>query len=243
MLRHLPEQALLVTNGDMDTYPTVALREVEGFRTDVAVVNRSLLNTTWYARFIRDHDNLFLPFRDSQLDSLSAFKDQQGNLITVSDQILKAWLTQKASGAFPRPIAFSVTVDPSFTNAIKDHLQTAGPFLLWQPSPAYATPDTAMLQMNLANINSDDFAGPFVSPQDRSPVRRVYTKGIVRNVTATALTYSDLLIKSGSFSDAQKWLIWAEEFEKKTEFGPAFTEQIASLKEAARRGIEHDRQQ
>jgi tetratricopeptide (TPR) repeat protein len=240
MLRHLPEQALLVTNGDMDTYPAVALQEVEGFRTDVAVVNRSLLNTTWYARFIRDHNNLALPFPDSQLDSLNAYKDQQGNLITVSDQIHKAWLTQKASGVFPRPIAFSVTVDPSFTNAIKDHLQMAGPFSLWQPSPAQATPDTATLRLNLAHINSDDFAGPFVSPQDRSPVRRVYTKGIVRNVTATALKYSELLIKSGSFSEAQKWLSWAEEFEKKTEFGPALTEQIASLKEAAKRGIEHD---
>lgn len=243
MLQHLPEQALLVTNGDMDTYPAVALQEVDYFRSDVAVVNRSLLNTMWYARFIRDHYGLSLSLQDSQLDSLNAFKDQQGNLITVSDQILKAWLKQKASGVFSRPIAFSVTVDPSFTNAIKDHLQMAGPFLLWQPSPAEAVPDTAMLRMNLAYINSDDFAGPFVSPQDRSPVRRVYTKGIVKNITATALTYSDLLIKSGSFLEARKWLNWAEEFEKKTEFGPAFTEQIASQREAARQGFEHGREQ
>jgi hypothetical protein len=243
MLQHLPEQSLLLTNGDMDTYPAVALQEVEDFRTDVAVINRSLLNTTWYGRFIRDYYGLSLPFQDSQLDSLDAFKDQQGNLITVSDQILNAWLKQKASGYFSRPITLSVTVDPSFTNMIKDHLQIAGPFSLWQASPAQTTPDTAMLRMNLADINSDDFAGPFVSPQDRSPVRRVYTKGIVRNVTATALTYSDLLIKSGSFSEAQKWLSWAEEFEKKTELGPVFTEQIASLKEAAKRGIEHDKQQ
>jgi tetratricopeptide (TPR) repeat protein len=243
MLQHLPEQALLVTNGDMDTYPAVALQEVEGFRTDIAVVNRSLLNTTWYARFVRDHDGLTLPFRDSQLDSLSAFKDQQGNLITVADQIFKVWLRQKAGGGFSRPIAFSVTVDQSFTSAIKDHLQMAGPFMLWQPSPAEATPDTAMLRSNLASINSEDFAGPFVSAQDRSPVRQAYTKGIARNVTATALTYSGLLIKYGSFAEAQKWLNWAEEFEKKTEFGPSFTEQIASLKEAARQGLEHDRQQ
>lgn len=122
MLRHLPEQTLLVTNGDMDTYPALALQEVEGLRTDVAVVNRSLLNTTWYARFIRDHDKLSLPFPDSQLDSLGAFKDPQGNLITVSDQILKAWLQQKANGGFSRPIAVSVTVDPGFTNAIKEQI-------------------------------------------------------------------------------------------------------------------------
>lgn len=243
MLQHLPEQTLLVTNGDMDTYPAVALQEVEGFRPDVAVVNRSLLNTTWYARFIRDHYDLRLPFPDSQLDSLVVFKDQQGNLVTVSDQILRAWLTQKAAGTFQRPIAFSVTVEPSVTAAIKTQLQIAGPFLLWQPSPARATPDTTLLRMNIASINSSDFTGPFVSPQDRSPIRHMYTKGIVRNVTATALKYSELLIQGGSFSEAQKWLSWAEEFEKTTELGPAFTEQIAGLKEAARKGAEHGRQQ
>lgn len=67
-----------------------------------------------------------------------------------------------------------------------------------------------------------------------------FPKGIARNVTATALMCSDLLIKSGSFSEAQKWLICAEEFEKKTEYGPAFTEQIADLKDAARRGLALD---
>ena len=242
MLRHLPEQTLLVTNGDMDTYPAVALQEAVGLRTDVAVVNRSLLNTTWYARFIRDHYKLSLPVSDSQLDSLGAFKDQQGNLVTVSDQILQAWLKQKASGEFSRPIAFSVTVDPSFTNTIKDRLQMVGPFSLWQAKPAPAMPDTAMLRSNLASIAPDDFAGPFASAQDRSPVRQTFTNGIVTNVTATALTYSEALIKSGDFSEAQKWLNWAEEFEKKTQFGPAFKEQIASLKEAARRGIEHGKQ-
>lgn len=242
MLRHLPAQALLVTNGDMDTYPAVALQEAESLRTDIAVVNRSLLNTASYARFIRDHYGLSLPFPDSQLDALGAFKDQQGNLITVSDQILHAWLKQKASGAFSRPIAFSVTIDPSFTNAIKNHLQMAGPFSLWQANPAQTTPDTAMLRSNLTGINAEDFTGPFASTQDRSPVRQAFTNGIVTNVTATALTYSEALIKSGDFSEAQKWLSWAEEFEKKTQFGPAFQEQIASLQEAARRGIEHGKQ-
>lgn len=240
MLRHLPEQTLLVTNGDMDTYPAVALQAAEGLRTDVAVVNRSLLNTTWYARFIREHYGLSLPFADSELDALGAFKNQQGNLITVSDQILQAWLQQKASGAFSRPIAFSVTVDSSFRNAIKDHLQRAGPFLLWQPSTAATAPDTTMLRSNLANIAPDDFAGPFASAQDRSPVRQAFTNGIVTNVTATALTYSGLLIKFGSFTEAEKWLNWAESFEKKTEYGSALTEQIADLKDAARRGLALD---
>ncbi len=238
MLQSLPEQALLVTNGDMDTYPAVALQQAEGFRADVAVVNRSLLNTPWYARYMREHYGLPLPFPEAQLDSLRAFKDEEGRLVTVSDQFLRAWLAQKATGEFTRPVAFSVTVDSTAIATFKDRVQFAGPYLLWQAGSLPAAADTARLRRNLASLKADEFAGPFVSAQDRSPVRRVYTSGLARNLTAAALAYSNLLINAGSFTEAQSWLSWAEEFEKKTEAGPTFTARISSLRDAAQQGLE-----
>jgi hypothetical protein len=232
MLSHLPQNAILITNGDMDTYPAAALQEAENFRSDVVVVNRSLLNTAWYARYLRDHRGLSLPVEDALLDGLQPYQDEDGRMMFVSDQIIRGWMQQRSDGEFGRPIAISVTVgERNFDYDTKDHLCFFGPFHSWYPVPSSSTVDTTTLRYCLSGIKPDNFSGPLVSEADRSPVRRVGTGRLVNNITAAALRYSEAMLESGRRDEAREMLRWAQRFEKNTEIGPQFEERIKQLQE------------
>jgi tetratricopeptide (TPR) repeat protein len=231
VLQNLPENSILLTNGDMDTYPAVALQAVQHFRPDVGVVNLSLLNTPWYARIVRDRYGLPLPWADAALDFLIPLWGE----INISKQIVKGWLEMQKVGTFPRPLVVAATVaDKDFTPDSQRRLKRAGPFYICLPDSTDVPEDTVMMRISLQNVNPADFAGSFVSPRDRSAIRIKSSDLIAANVTMVALYYGYALLRSDRASEAYEMAAWAEQFEKNTKTGIVSSQEIKKLKKAAK---------
>ena len=155
ILQTCAPNAVLFTNGDNDTYPLWFLQHVEGVRTDVRLVNLSLIKTAWYIEQLRDLEPqipvgltdpeirermLAYPWdnpRDLDISGLQVKADQIPTAVyrttggrsvdVIEAHTIMIWeLVRKIDWRGDRPIYFAVTVPSSNQAGLRPYLSMEG---------------------------------------------------------------------------------------------------------------------
>jgi len=125
IINFLDPDAILITNGDNDTFPLWYLQEVEGVRKDVDVINLSLIQINWYIEQLKDR-GLPMTFSYDEIAQMHPYwvRDPATGepvLVTLRDIVLNDIIREVG---WSRPIYFAVTVEDFM--GYYDNLQLEG---------------------------------------------------------------------------------------------------------------------
>ncbi len=77
------KNAILISSGDNCTFPLWYLQTVENYRTDVAVMDVTLLSAAWYPVFLMDNKIVAFDLSRKKLNRLDWWVEWKGNPVTV----------------------------------------------------------------------------------------------------------------------------------------------------------------
>lgn len=141
LLAGLEPNAILITNGDNDTYPTLALQAARHLRPDVTVINQSCANLPWYRRQIREGTpGAPIPLLENMKEGLQA------------PAAVKGLAEALAKDGWKRPLYIAVTV-PNCKDLVPNTLSLEG--LVYRVRPETGggiVTDRARLERNLDHV-------------------------------------------------------------------------------------------
>lgn len=197
LLAEVPERAILITMGDLDTFPAWGLQRTERLRPDVAVVNVNLLSAWWYGSQVRDRFDLPLPTADPASYSM--------------ESTLAHWWTLSERGTLGRPLVVAPTVPGELIPGGPESLQLASTYRTISSQGAASTLESA-----LASIDSfTSLSGADFRSSDRAmpgPFRTAAGNVFAPLVLNLALRHAETLAESGRLSETQRLADWAETF-------------------------------
>jgi hypothetical protein len=199
MLASVPENGVLITNGDYDTYPAWYLQG-KGLRQDVLIVNRSLLNLKDHASYLR-HNGVPFGVSEQELQQLK-HKKEDGKLVTISDQLIQRLLRQKG-----RPVVFSTTVyEPQ---------QYGYPLKLSGLVYEISDSDIDIARTKELLYDAFQFENLLSRPLEQSDIN---LQSLAKNYAAVAFSLSMALEESGQYADALEAIDFAKHFAQEPMF-------------------------
>lgn len=143
VLNSCEKNSILITSGDNVTIGCWYLQTIEAFRTDITIVDASLINTSWYPKYLKSSKKLRLSYTDYDIDTIDYLKwlPQQIEIINSKDTTQKlSWELRPTymnsyllkgdrilldifkNNYFDRPINFTNPADTAYSLFLNNHL-------------------------------------------------------------------------------------------------------------------------
>jgi tetratricopeptide (TPR) repeat protein len=166
ILQTCAPNGVIFTNGDNDTFPLWCLQEVDQVRTDVRIVNLSLLNTPWYIKQLRDVEpKIAIRFDDNFIDTKVVpqrvpkdgmiyagglpVKLTRGQIFRVQD-----WMIVEIINAvqWQKPVYFAVTVSEGNKLGLDEYMTMEGMAFRMYPQKVASNLDVEKTRHNLWDV-------------------------------------------------------------------------------------------